>query len=269
MLVPVAVVWVPFHRHGITLIPAWLYNHMPMPVKCEMKLLIHSQNSTAAPLKFENGWNYLYTLELKSIHVIKRSPRWEVPFFPVHQLSKFDVVWSLRRTQQTCAGKETIFLLENYTSNSGPDASQSHWRCKSPPLISLQSDTRWHNLDRVKNLRSSSTLSFLSLSLTWFHHVIKTLSALSAICEGTTDDRWLLSQKTCNSKLWFFSAVGVNNLPNEQSRCRWFQTPWCSCSVTRDNLVIWKINLPAWCALAICHQPYATGRGCLGTRGSL
>ena len=36
-----------------TWIPAWISNHMPS--KVWVKLLIHSQNSAVAPLKFENG----------------------------------------------------------------------------------------------------------------------------------------------------------------------------------------------------------------------
>ena len=38
----------PFYTDGLTSIPAWISDHM----KCGMKLLIHSQTSTVAPLKF-------------------------------------------------------------------------------------------------------------------------------------------------------------------------------------------------------------------------
>ena len=47
--------WDLFYQHGLTLIPAWISNHIPGPGKCGMKLLIHSQTSTVAPLKFGNG----------------------------------------------------------------------------------------------------------------------------------------------------------------------------------------------------------------------
>ena len=39
---------------------------------CGMKLLIHSQTSTVAPLRFRNGCNYLSMLGLKLNHVSKR-----------------------------------------------------------------------------------------------------------------------------------------------------------------------------------------------------
>ena len=48
--------WDPFCWHELTLIPAWVRIWIiTCPVKCEMKLLIHSQTSNAAQLKFENG----------------------------------------------------------------------------------------------------------------------------------------------------------------------------------------------------------------------
>ena len=39
---------VPFYWHELSLIPAWIRNHMP--VKCEMKLLIHSWTSMVQSL---------------------------------------------------------------------------------------------------------------------------------------------------------------------------------------------------------------------------
>ena len=41
------------YQHGLTLIPAWISNHMPS--KIWDKLPIHSQTSTVAPLTFGNG----------------------------------------------------------------------------------------------------------------------------------------------------------------------------------------------------------------------
>ena len=43
-----------FYWHGLTLIPAWVSDHIPSRLR-GMKLLIHSQTSTVAPLKFGNG----------------------------------------------------------------------------------------------------------------------------------------------------------------------------------------------------------------------
>ena len=63
----------PFYQHG------WIIRSI---VKFGMKLLIHSQTSMVAPLKFGNGFHptffqqcgYLSTLGFKSIHVSKRCP---------------------------------------------------------------------------------------------------------------------------------------------------------------------------------------------------
>ena len=41
------------YLHELTLIPSWISNHVQ--VKCRIKLLFHSQTSTAAPLKFWDG----------------------------------------------------------------------------------------------------------------------------------------------------------------------------------------------------------------------
>ena len=43
----------PFYYYGLTLIPAWISNHMP--IKCGMEILIHYLTSTVAPFKFRNG----------------------------------------------------------------------------------------------------------------------------------------------------------------------------------------------------------------------
>ena len=72
-------IWGSFPQHGLSSILACV---IPCPVKCRMKLLIHSQTSTAAPLTFGNRYvispplyhrcNYLSMLWLKSILVGKR-----------------------------------------------------------------------------------------------------------------------------------------------------------------------------------------------------
>ena len=45
--------WGPLYQHGLTLIPAWISNHMHSKVWDELS--INSQTSTVAPLKFGNG----------------------------------------------------------------------------------------------------------------------------------------------------------------------------------------------------------------------
>ena len=45
--------WGPFYWHELTFISAWII--ITCPVKCVMKLHIHSQTSTAVPLKFANA----------------------------------------------------------------------------------------------------------------------------------------------------------------------------------------------------------------------
>ena len=45
--------WGPFYWHELTFISAWII--ITCPVKCVLKLHIHSQTSTAVPLKFANA----------------------------------------------------------------------------------------------------------------------------------------------------------------------------------------------------------------------
>ena len=44
---------VPFYEKSLTFLPAWISYHVPS--KYGMKLHVHSQTSTASPLKFGNG----------------------------------------------------------------------------------------------------------------------------------------------------------------------------------------------------------------------
>ena len=59
----------PIYEHGLTLIPEWLA--ITCPVKCGMKLLIHSQTSVVAPLKFSGE---VISLTKKLKHVSKGAP---------------------------------------------------------------------------------------------------------------------------------------------------------------------------------------------------
>ena len=69
--------------NALTVITQWISNHMSNK-GCGMTLLIHSQTTTVAPLKFGNGYqfhpmlydgcNYSSMLGLKLIHVSKRDP---------------------------------------------------------------------------------------------------------------------------------------------------------------------------------------------------
>ena len=45
--------WDPFYSHGLTLIPAWISNHMPCKARDE--ITDPFLTSTVAPLKFRNG----------------------------------------------------------------------------------------------------------------------------------------------------------------------------------------------------------------------
>ena len=56
----------PVYKHGLTLISAWINNCLHY--KGWEKILIHSQNSTAAPLKFANG-------QITSSHALSSMPR--------------------------------------------------------------------------------------------------------------------------------------------------------------------------------------------------
>ena len=72
----------PSHKHGLTLIPAWISNHMPITLWDE---ITHPfPNSKSVPLKHGYGWvisptlynrcNYLTMLALKLIYVNKKGP---------------------------------------------------------------------------------------------------------------------------------------------------------------------------------------------------
>ena len=85
--------WFNFSQHG---------HVTTYPVKCGIKLLIHSQTSVVALLKFENGLlfhhipytgcTYLSMLGLNLIHVSKRAPGM-VALWSCHENEQFDSGW--------------------------------------------------------------------------------------------------------------------------------------------------------------------------------
>ena len=143
--------------------PAWISNHMPR--KVWVKLFIHSQTSTVAPLKFGNwkiipptlynGCSSLSMLGLKLIHVSKRA---------------------LRRNLRACNGAPMdapYFKAPNTKISSNREVAFHFGK----PFNSAVGIVLWRRWDRFVGTSNPPHWDI------WWRHAVEMLSALLAICE--------------------------------------------------------------------------------------
>ena len=65
--------------------------------------------------------------------------------------------------------------------------------------------------------------------LTWLCHKMETFSALLALCEGNLPFvRGFSSQSPVTRSFGVFFDLCLNKRLRKQSRCWWFEMPWCS-----------------------------------------
>ena len=162
------------------------------PMKCVMKLLVHSQ--TAAPLKFGNGQViYWFMMGLKLIHASKKGPR-----CPTH-----------------------IHIPQSIGLYSG---HRSHRPPRNPyPIIDLDmcwcimfeiSRFPWPIPQRERSVPTASTLAGLSPCNACKHVLPYTMSPMVTSSNGNiflrywplwgefTGDRWIPLTKASDAELW-------------------------------------------------------------------